>query len=380
MIISFILNFLTIGLYSQYLKIMAPIGFQYPNSISFNDIIDFHDYIIIFLVFIFVIVIWHLFWAVNLYNVIFNIIYFHSVINYYFDYIKESKMNFAFFNILNIFHSNLNLMKQKNLIFFVEKECKADSEIVWFLFTTLVQLNANRNKTHFHKILYQILFFTLQIVLFVFFTKKQFPSFETPKFDQQILISFIISHVRREKTKTKTIIHAPSLEIFWTIFPSFILLAIAIPSLILLYQLDAVEPLSLCIKVIGHQWYWTYEIGSSIGLFQDYIPSRKVKYATSFDSYMLPNETSHLRLLEVDNPLFVPVGVPLTFLVTSTDVIHSWAIPSLGIKVDAIPGRLNQVCVTILSPGIFYGQCSELCGVNHGFMPINIIAYNEVPF
>jgi cytochrome c oxidase subunit 2 len=176
---------------------------------------------------------------------------------------------------------------------------------------------------------------------------------------------------------TRKMTHAPLPEVFWTVFPSFILLAIATPSPILLYQLDAVEPISLCVKVVGHQWYWTYEIGSSTGLFLDFLPYRRVRMQTFFDSYMLPTDLSNFRLLEVDNPFFAPVQTPLTFMVTSTDVIHSWSIPSLGVKVDAIPGRLNQVGVEIVGPGIFFGQCSELCGINHAFMPIELIGYSE---
>ena len=115
------------------------------------------------------------------------------------------------------------------------------------------------------------------------------------------------------------------------------------------------------IKVIGHQWYWSYEIDN-----------------TTFDSFLKNSNTSNSyensRLLEVDLPLIIQINKRIKFLITSTDVIHSWAVPSLGIKVDGIPGRLNQVSTTIVRPGHYYGQCSEICGVQHGFMPIKIIA------
>lgn len=167
--------------------------------------------------------------------------------------------------------------------------------------------------------------------------------------------------------KSENIVHNTFLEIVWTIIPTIILVFIAIPSFALLYAYD--EPDSnpyVTIKVIGHQWYWSYE-------YSDYSSDSTVE----FDSYMLSEEDLYkgqLRLLEVDNRVVLPVGASIRVLVTSGDVLHSWAIPSMGIKVDAIPGRLNQVVTFITRPGVYYGQCSELCGVNHGFMPIVIEA------
>lgn len=167
------------------------------------------------------------------------------------------------------------------------------------------------------------------------------------------------------------------LEIIWTIIPAVILLIIAIPSIIFLFKFlepSAFEQLGgLTIKITGHQWYWSYE----------YVVPGQTEEGVStfvnkeFDSYMIPEEMlqpGDLRLLEVDNSLHLPVGIPIRLLITSADVIHSWAIPSLGVKVDAIPGRLNEVYLLIFREGEFYGQCSELCGVNHGFMPIKVLA------
>jgi len=219
----------------------------------------------------------------------------------------------------------------------------------------------------------------LVVLLFILFffenTRKSTSIYTLLNSNELLTEKFVYLQYRKIQIQLRRLTHAPRLEIVWTIFPSFILLAIAIPSLILLYQLDNVEPISLCIKVIGHQWYWTYEIGVSVPLFSDLLRFSQDLIPTSFDSYMLSEELSNLRLLEVDNPLFVPVDMPLTFMITSTDVLHSWAVPSLGIKVDAIPGRLNRVGVSVLYTGVFYGQCSELCGINHGFMPINVYAY-----
>lgn len=156
------------------------------------------------------------------------------------------------------------------------------------------------------------------------------------------------------------------LETVWTIIPAIILIFIAFPSLQLLYLMDEVNKPFLTIKAIGHQWYWNYE-------YTDY-------HKIEFDSYMIP--TSDLkkglpRLLEVDNRLVLPFQNPIRILITSGDVIHSWAVPSLGIKMDAVPGRLNQTSFLLNRTGLFYGQCAEICGANHSFMPIVIEA---VPF
>lgn len=160
--------------------------------------------------------------------------------------------------------------------------------------------------------------------------------------------------------------HGAVVEIIWTITPSVILMIIAVPSFALLYSMDEVIDPAVTLKVIGHQWYWTYE-------YSDY--TDKQGTGIVFDSYMIAEddlEEGQLRLLEVDNRVILPSNTHLRILVTSADVIHSWAIPSLGIKMDACPGRLNQISSFITRESTFYGQCSEICGVNHGFMPIVI--------
>lgn len=158
------------------------------------------------------------------------------------------------------------------------------------------------------------------------------------------------------------------LEVTWTIIPIIILFIIGIPGISLLYASG--EPIStnMSIQVIGNQWYWTYEY-NDIDL--------------SFDSYMIFEDDlnfGELRLLEVDHRLVVPSLTHIKLLVTSSDVIHSWAVPSLGIKIDACPGRLNAITLFIKKNGIFYGQCSEICGVNHAFMPIVVQAINEIQY
>nr|YP_010470977.1 cytochrome c oxidase subunit II [Allogalathea elegans]UVF62806.1 cytochrome c oxidase subunit II [Allogalathea elegans] len=152
-----------------------------------------------------------------------------------------------------------------------------------------------------------------------------------------------------------------NIEIIWTALPAIILIFIALPSLRLLYLLDEVNNPNLTLKTIGHQWYWSYE-------YSDFMQ-------VEFDSYMIPtNELSPsgFRLLDVDNRTILPMSTQIRVLITAADVIHSWTVPALGVKADAIPGRLNQVSFFLNRPGLFFGQCSEICGANHSFMPIVI--------
>jgi len=163
-------------------------------------------------------------------------------------------------------------------------------------------------------------------------------------------------------------VHGAVIEVVWTMIPAMVLVIIAIPSFALLYSLDeAVDP-ALTVKIVGHQWYWSYE-------YSDY--ANEAGDTIGFDSYMRPDDElveGQLRLLEVDNRVVLPVRTHVRLIITAADVLHSWAVPSLGVKMDACPGRLNQASVFVTRPGVFYGQCSELCGVNHGFMPIAVEA------
>lgn len=164
-------------------------------------------------------------------------------------------------------------------------------------------------------------------------------------------------------TESKKVVHGTAIEIIWTVIPSLILVVVALPSFALLYSIDEVIDPSVTVKCVGHQWYWSYE-------YSDF----ESKLGTiNFDSYMIPEdelELGELRLLEVDNRIVLPVQTHVRILVTAADVLHSWAVPSLGIKVDACTGRLNQTSLFALREGVFYGQCSEICGVGHGNMPI----------
>jgi cytochrome c oxidase subunit 2 len=181
------------------------------------------------------------------------------------------------------------------------------------------------------------------------------------------LLGFAIVKFSEEKMPVPNkFTHSSILEIVWTILPALVLLLIAVPSFTLLYSLDELVDPVITVKIIGHQWYWSYE-------YSDYA-TLKGGGTIAYDSYMVPTSelapTGALRLLEVDNRLVLPTNTHIRLLVTSADVIHSWAVPSFGIKVDATPGRLSQASLFIKRAGSYYGQCSEICGVNHAFMPI----------
>nr|YP_010729360.1 cytochrome c oxidase subunit II [Ophioleila elegans]WED07065.1 cytochrome c oxidase subunit 2 [Ophioleila elegans] len=185
-----------------------------------------------------------------------------------------------------------------------------------------------------------------------------------------ILVLYALSLILYKAPTFWKLIEKQQIEMWWTISPSFILIALAIPSINLLYWMDEGNNPNITIKTIGHQWYWTYE-------FWDY-------QRIELDSYMTQTEDIHNtglpRLLEVDNRLTLPVNTNIRIITHSTDVIHAWSVPALGLKMDAVPGRLNQMYLNISRTGIFYGQCSEICGANHSFMPIVIEAVNNESF
>nr|YP_007316795.1 cytochrome c oxidase subunit II [Lechriodus melanopyga]AEC33152.1 cytochrome c oxidase subunit II [Lechriodus melanopyga] len=173
------------------------------------------------------------------------------------------------------------------------------------------------------------------------------------------MVLYIISTLMSTKLSNTNTIDAQEIEMVWTVMPAIILIVIALPSLRILYLMDEMSDPDLTVKTVGHQWYWSYE-------YSDF-------HNINFDSYMIPTKDltpGQLRLLEVDNRMVVPTGAAIRTLITAEDVLHSWAVPSLGVKSDAIPGRLNQASFLIPQSGIYYGQCSEICGANHSFMPI----------
>ena len=173
---------------------------------------------------------------------------------------------------------------------------------------------------------------------------------------------------RRHPVPTRTS-HNTVIEMLWTVVPVLILVIIAIPSFKLMYYMDRVPNPDMTIKVTGHQWYWSYEYPDQNGL--------------SFDSNLIPEadlKPGQKRLLDVDNPLVVPVDAVIRVYVTGTDVIHSWFVPPFGVQEYAIVGRLNESWMKVEHPGVYYGQCNQICGINHAFMPIKIEALTKADF
>lgn len=199
---------------------------------------------------------------------------------------------------------------------------------------------------NFHNLLLIIIF---SVVFFVF----------------ALLLYTCIRYHHKNNPVAKKFTHNVKLEILWTLVPCILLIIIAIPSFRLLYYVDTIEKMDMTIKVVGRQWFWQYEYPDDNISFDSYLLT---------DSQLAPGQN---RLLDVDNSLVLPVDTNIRILITGGDVLHSFAMPALGIKMDAVPGRINETWVRITKPGQYYGQCSELCGIGHGFMPISLKAVSK---
>nr|UEK25901.1 cytochrome c oxidase subunit II [Carcinoscorpius rotundicauda] len=183
------------------------------------------------------------------------------------------------------------------------------------------------------------------------------------------LVGYMMMNIMYNSFTNRVLLEGQEIETFWTIIPALMLIFIALPSLRLLYLMDEINNPTLTMKTIGHQWYWSYE-------YSDFT-------SIEFDSYMIPDQSMNsfsFRLLDVDNRTILPINTQIRIMITAADVIHAWTIPALGMKIDAIPGRLNQASTMINRPGLFFGQCSEICGANHSFMPIVIESVNTNTF
>lgn len=186
-----------------------------------------------------------------------------------------------------------------------------------------------------------------------------------------LLLFVVLRFNRRANPVPSKTSHNVLLEVLWTALPVVILIIIAIPSFKLLYYVDRTENPEMTLKVTGYQWYWGYEYPDHGGV--------------NFMSYMVPEdeikrEEGQLRLLSTDNPVVLPVDTNIQIDVTAADVLHAWAVPALGVKTDAVTGRLNSIWFRITKPGTYYGQCSELCGKDHAYMPIEIKAVSKNDF
>jgi cytochrome c oxidase subunit 2 len=318
--------------------VFGAIGFQAPASPVMEGIIDLHNNIFILLILVFVVVLWMYGFVIFRYFVMSTFLdSFLKSLRGYFLGNKESALDISFRDrVLNYFYGQ---MSEKNT------------------YNTLSSKNS---------------------------TQQYFLAVLTRFFKN----SSMNEHVNY--LKTRNVIHGTEIEIIWTIIPSIILLFIALPSFSLLYAMDEIIDPRLTIKAIGYQWFWTYEYGNSFDEVKfDYLTDslgynvRVSRDELVYDSVMLSEDDllpGYHRLLDVDHQLILPTNVHIRVIVTASDVLHSFAVPSLGVKIDAVPGRLSQVPLFIKREGVFYGQCSELCGVNHGFMPIVIKAVSYDTF
>lgn len=193
--------------------------------------------------------------------------------------------------------------------------------------------------------------------------------FATGAFVSVLLIYVCIKFSAKNNPEPSKNTHNTLLEVIWTAVPVIILVMITIPSIRHLYYAEVIEESDMTIKIIGNQWYWSYEYPDHGDI--------------SFDSYMIPDDEikeGQIRLLEVDNRIVLPVDTTIRLQITSADVLHNWAMPAFAVKMDAVPGRLNEAWIRVEKTGTYYGQCSELCGVGHGFMPIAIDAVSKAEF
>jgi len=302
------------------------ISFQSPATPIMEGIIDLHNYIFFYLILVFVFVSWM--FCYILYN-------FYILPTFFFDnFLKKqiSKVSFSF--------------------------------LVYYIFYFLYKLFNIRKLTGI--------------------------SFENYLVVSQYEIYNLMVKKHNDYLFTRKITENAIIELVWTIIPSFILILIAVPSFALLYAMDEIIDPRLTVKALGYQWFWNYEYAETKDelLFNektDFLGYNIYEYRNylNYDSVMYNEEDlpfGYHRLLDVDHQMILPINIHIRLMVTAGDVIHSFAVPSLGIKIDAVPGRMNQVGIYIKRSGIFYGQCSELCGVNHGFMPIVVKAVSYSNF
>jgi cytochrome c oxidase subunit 2 len=194
-----------------------------------------------------------------------------------------------------------------------------------------------------------------------------------------LLLNTIYFYIDSSNSALSKFTHSNELEIIWTSIPAIILLFLATPSFSLLYSMDEIADPTISLKVIGHQWYWSYEFSDYnfilCGTENEGTQLKYDCYMTNFET--MPDKQGYFRLLETNKRILLPIKTHIRLLISSADVLHSWTVPSFGVKVDACPGRLNQLNLFIKRTGLFFGQCSEICGVNHAFMPIAVVGVEQ---
>jgi cytochrome c oxidase subunit 2 len=338
---------------------LAGYNFQDSGNFFMDNIIYFHNLVLFILIFISMLVIWFLVTTL----LYFGNPYFYYKLNfkliYYFNYILYL-LDFSLFFVRTMYLESIYCLKAIN-------------------FKGL--LNEFETGTVFTKRSFIIRFF--KIYSFAAVTLEKYIPFLFLNYNLNPIPMLFSKFIYSKNIEYRYYFYSDvKLEFVWTLFPSLILFLLAIPSFGLLFSVEKVSAPELTVKIIGHQWYWEYQYMDYINFKQiistnDYTFIYKNKTEDNYiiESYMINDEDLEMgqyRLLEVDKKLILPIDTSIRFLITSDDVLHSWAIPSLGIKVDACPGRINEIIIQIRDLGIYYGQCSELCGWYHGFMPIVI--------
>jgi heme/copper-type cytochrome/quinol oxidase subunit 2 len=354
-------------------------NFKDPVSTFAYNLISLHHDIMWYIIIILTLVYWSLYKIIKEYS--------WSYFNKQEGFLSLLNSTFLFKIQRFIMYLWLNFFILNILYFFIK--------IFYWLVEKLDSLFLKSKKTNFHKMYERFIIFILGRSYFTglhWDYENYLQNINLETFDAILLDRFFSHYLYNAPSNallfnegfddvlsTLKFRHSINLEYVFGMFPTVIIVFIIVPSMYLLYSNETDINPSLTVKVVGHQWYWSYE-GHNVYYVND--TNDVISLSYNFDSVII-NETDlvkgGLRLLETDTSLVLPYNVVIRFLITSSDVLHSWALPEMGIKVDAVPGRLNQVVTVANNLGLFYGQCSELCGVSHGFMPIkvNVISLSD---
>ena len=342
---------------------------QDSGTYFMDNIIYFHNLVLCILFFILILVTWFL---------ITTLLYFgnpklYQIISLYYNYSLNYSLYLLDFylTVLSYYFIKINKIYNEEFINFLEFQLK--------------------NGNFFTKKNSLISFFNRVIVIFENKPLYEYLPFKFINYNlNNSVVSFRDFLISKNVNYRYYFYSDVKLEFIWTLFPSVVLLLLAIPSFGLLFSVEKVSAPELTIKVIGHQWYWEYQYMDYIQYneiietdLHKFIYKNKTEDNYIVESYMINDEDlskGQFRLLEVDKKLVLPIHSSIRLLITSDDVLHSWAVPALGVKVDACPGRINEVVIKIRDLGIYYGQCSELCGWYHGFMPIVIQSLKSEDF